>query len=57
MKAGWTISAALHGVVLGATLIVFAIKPLSAPPPESISTDIISATDGPAPPSRMKMKP
>lgn len=45
MKAGWTISAALHGAVLAWGLIAFATKPLSAPPPEFISTDIISAAD------------
>lgn len=45
MKAGWTISAVLHGAVLAWCLLAFAIKPLSAPPPEFLSTDIISATD------------
>ena len=45
MKAGWTISAVLHGVILVASLIVFAIKPLSAPPPEFLTTDIISSAD------------
>jgi hypothetical protein len=45
MKAGWTISAVGHGVILGATLIVFAIKPLSAPPLEFLTTDIISDAD------------
>ena len=45
MKLGWTISALLHGVILVATLIVFAIKPLSAPPVEFLTTDIISETD------------
>jgi outer membrane biosynthesis protein TonB len=45
MKAGWTISAVLHGVILGATLIVFAVKPLNAPPLEFLTTDIISDTD------------
>src|SRR5215213_8521670 len=45
MKAGWTISAALHGVVLAWGLVTFATKPLSAPPPDFISTDIISAAD------------
>ncbi len=45
MKAGWTISAVLHGAVLAWGLVSFATKPLSAPPPEFISTDIISAAD------------
>lgn len=45
MKAGWTISAALHGAVLAWGLVTLATKPLSAPPPEFISTDIISAAD------------
>jgi colicin import membrane protein len=45
VKLGWTISALLHGVILGATLIVFAIKPLIAPPVEFLTTDIISETD------------
>src|SRR5215217_8341120 len=45
MKAGWTISAALHGAVLAWGLVTFATKPLSAPPPDFISTDIISASD------------
>jgi colicin import membrane protein len=45
MKAGWTISAALHGAVLAWGLVAFATKPLSAPPPEFITTDIISASD------------
>ena len=45
MKAGWTISAALHGAVLVWGLVTLATKPLSAPPPEFITTDIISATD------------
>ncbi len=45
MKAGWTISAAMHGAVLAWGLVAFATKPLSAPPPEFISTDIISAAD------------
>jgi colicin import membrane protein len=45
MKAGWTISAVLHGAVLAWGLVAFATKPLSAPPLEFISTDIISAAD------------
>ena len=45
MKAGWTISAALHGAVLVWGLVTLATKPLSAPPPEFITTDIISAAD------------
>ncbi len=45
MKAGWTISAALHGAVLAWGLVTFATRPLSAPPPDFISTDIISASD------------
>ena len=45
MKAGWTISAVLHGAVLAWGLVTFATKPLSAPPPDFISTDIISASD------------
>lgn len=45
MKLGWTISAALHGAILVFSLIVFAITPLRPPPPEFISTDIISAAD------------
>src|SRR5438128_5956392 len=45
MKAGWTISAVLHGAVLAWGLVAFATKPLSAPPPEFISTDIISDAD------------
>ena len=45
MKAGWTISAALHGTVLAWGLVAFATRPLSAPPPDFISTDIISASD------------
>jgi len=45
MKAGWTISAVLHGAVLAWGLVSFATKPLSAPPPDFISTDIISASD------------
>jgi outer membrane biosynthesis protein TonB len=45
MKAGWTISAALHGAVLAWGLVAFATRPLSAPPPDFISTDIISASD------------
>ena len=42
MKAGWTISAVLHGAVLAWGLVTFASKPLNATPPEFISTDIIS---------------
>src|SRR4051812_27451494 len=45
MKAGWTISAVLHGAVLAWGLVAFATKPLSAPPPDFISTDIISDAD------------
>ena len=45
MKAGWTISAALHGAVLAWGLVTFATKPLNATPPEFITTDIISAAD------------
>jgi outer membrane biosynthesis protein TonB len=45
MTAGWTISAILHAVVLVCSVIAFVIRPLSAPPPEFLSTDIISATD------------
>jgi colicin import membrane protein len=45
MKAGWTISAVLHGAVLAWGLVTFATKPLNSPPPEFITTDIISATD------------
>jgi colicin import membrane protein len=45
MKAGWTISAVLHAVVLAWGLIAFVVRPMSAPPPEFVSADIISATD------------
>src|SRR4030095_4928534 len=45
MKAGWTISAVLHAVVLAWGLIAFVVRPMSAPPPEFVSTDIISVTD------------
>src|ERR1041384_4809890 len=45
MKAGWTISAVLHGAVLAWGLVAFATKPLNATPPEFITTDIISAAD------------
>src|SRR5436190_18831409 len=45
MKAGWTISAVLHGAVLAWGLVTFATKPLNVPPPEFITTDIISAAD------------
>src|ERR1044072_8745740 len=45
MKAGWTISAVLHAGVLVWGLVTFATKPLSAPAPEFITADIISATD------------
>src|SRR5580765_1496557 len=45
MKAGWTISAVLHAGVLAWGLITFATRPLNTPPPEFLSTDIISAAD------------
>ena len=45
MKVGWIISAILHAVVLACGLIAFATRPLSSPPPEFVSTDIISAAD------------
>lgn len=45
MKAGWTISAVLHAGVLAWGLLAFATRPLNAPPPEFLTTDIISATD------------
>lgn len=45
MKAGWTISAVFHAVVLAWGLVAFATRPLSAPPPEFLTTDIISSTD------------
>src|SRR4051794_30899989 len=45
MKAGWTISAVLHGTVLAWGLVTFGTKPLNPPPPEFISTDIISDAD------------
>ncbi len=45
MKAGWTISAVLHAGVLAWGLVAFATRPLNTPPPEFLSTDIISAAD------------
>jgi colicin import membrane protein len=45
MKAGWTISAVGHALVLGWGLISIAARPLNATPPESMPVDIISATD------------
>jgi outer membrane biosynthesis protein TonB len=45
MTAGWTISAILHAVVLVCSVIAFVIRPLSTPPTEFLSTDIISATE------------
>jgi outer membrane biosynthesis protein TonB len=45
MTAGWTTSAILHAAVLVFSLIAFAIRPLSKPPTEFLSTDIISAAD------------
>jgi len=45
MKVGWTISAVLHAGVLAWGLITFATRPLNAPPPEFLATDIISAAD------------
>jgi colicin import membrane protein len=45
MKAGWTISAVLHGAVLTWGLVAFVTTPLNTPPPEFLSTDIISAAD------------
>src|SRR5437588_8977118 len=45
MKAGWTISAVGHAAVLVWGLVSFATRPLNAPPPEFITTDIISAAD------------
>jgi colicin import membrane protein len=45
MKAGWTISAVGHAVVLGWGLVTFVSRPLNATPPEFITTDIISAAD------------
>jgi len=45
MKAGWTISAIGHAVVLGWGLVTFVSRPLNATPPEFITTDIISAAD------------
>jgi len=45
MKAGWTISAAGHAVLLAWGLISIAARPLNATPPESMPVDIISATD------------
>jgi colicin import membrane protein len=45
MKAGWTISAFFHAGVLAWCLFTFATRPLNAPPPEFLSTDIISAAD------------
>ena len=45
MKAGWTISAVAHAIVLGWGLVTFATRPLNATPPEFITTDIISDAD------------
>jgi len=45
MKAGWTISAILHAVVLGWGLVSISSRPLNATPPESLPVDIVSATD------------
>ena len=45
MKAGWTISAVGHAIVLGWSLITIATRPLNATPPEFVTTDIISAAD------------
>jgi colicin import membrane protein len=45
MKAGWTISAVGHALLLAWGLISIAARPLNATPPESLPVDIISDTD------------
>jgi len=45
MKAGWTISAVLHALVLAWGLVSISARPLDKPPTESLPVDIISATD------------
>ena len=45
MKAGWTISAAGHVIVLAWGLISIGARPLDKPPTDSLPVDIISDTD------------
>jgi outer membrane biosynthesis protein TonB len=45
MKAGWTISAVGHILVVAWGLVTFVAKPLPTPPPEFLSADIISDAD------------
>src|SRR3954454_1387946 len=45
MKAGWTISALLHALVLAWGLVSISAKPLDKSPTESLPVDIISAAD------------
>src|SRR3954470_18450625 len=45
MKAGWTISAILHALVLAWGLVSISAKPLDKPLTESLPVDIISASD------------
>jgi colicin import membrane protein len=45
MKAGYTISAAAHVLVLGWGLLTFSAKPLEAPPVDAVVADVITDTE------------
>jgi outer membrane biosynthesis protein TonB len=45
MKAGYTISAATHALILGWGLVSFSAKPLEVPPTDAIETDVISEVE------------
>jgi colicin import membrane protein len=45
MKAGYTISAMAHALILGWGLLTFSAKPLEAPPVDSVVADVITDTE------------
>jgi colicin import membrane protein len=45
MKAGTTISAIAHAIILGWGLVSFSAKPLEAPPVDAVVADVISETE------------
>ena len=45
MKAGYTISATAHALILGWGLVSFSAKPLEAPPTDAVETEVISEVE------------
>ena len=45
LRTDYVVSVLAHGLVLGASVISFAARPLDKPPSESIAVDIVSASE------------